>query len=109
MTRLRDRVVVLTPGESVEYDWHGNPIPGPATEVEESAAVQGVSATENTVAAQTVVSRYSLLLLPGTTATAASQIRWRGNLYDIDGDVLVCSDRHARPHHCEALMVRVTG
>lgn len=116
MPRLRDRVTIL-PAETAESeDSHGNPVVDwdAATPVENvPAAVSPVTrmsaSLEDTVGQDTVISRKLLVLYPDAALTFRDRVVWRGDPYEVDGDVEMHTDRSARPHHQEAFLRRVQG
>lgn len=108
--RLRDRVDALaatTPTEdergntTLTWDW--------ANARTEPASVGPLGSSEYTSGQQTVITRWRVILLPGTSCTATSRVRWRGDTYEVDGDVELHTDHRGRAHHCEALLKRVEG
>lgn len=108
--QFRDQVDVLNAAD-LPVDGHNNPVPDwdQVVGVREPAIVQPVSSTENITAEQVVISRWRAFLLPLTTATATSRLRWRGDVYEVDGDVQLFPDLRGRPHHREAFLRRVQG
>jgi hypothetical protein len=108
--KLRDRVSILSAGDLAE-DSHGNPVvdwENAAVKVE-PAEVVPVSSSENLSAQDTVTTRWRVFLLPMTAADSSSRILWRGLTYEVDGDVELHTDSRSRPHHREALLLRVSG
>lgn len=106
---LPDRVVVLN-APVIADDGHGNPVVDwdHAVEKTEPAVVQPLASSEYAISGDTIVSRYKLILHPKTAATALSRVRWRGNTYDIEGQVQLTSTVNGRPDHREAMMRALT-
>jgi hypothetical protein len=102
---LPDRIAVLN-APIIADDGHGNPVVDwdNAVEKTEPAGVQPLAAAEYSISGDTIVSRYKLILHPKTVATALSRIRWRGDVYDIEGQVQLTSSVTGRPDHREAMM-----
>lgn len=110
MIRLSDVAEIASaPGQG--DDEHGNPTPDWASAAwsREPALIQPVSSSENNAAQDTVISRWRIFLLPVTAATSLSRVRWRGDVYEVDGEVQVFPDLRAKPHHHEAFLRRVEG
>jgi head-tail adaptor len=106
---LRDWVTVLN--ATTTEDSFGNLIPnwGTATEAVEPAQVQPVTSDEVVVNEDTVEARWKVVLLPATVATALSRIEWRGNTFEVDGEVQPYTDNRGRIRHRSAYLKRVTG
>lgn len=105
---LRDWVTVQN--ATVTEDAYGNLIPnwGTAVETVEPAHVHPASSDETVVNENTVVTRWKVTLLPLTAATALSRVEWRGDLFEVDGDVMPAIDQRGRIHHCSAFLRMVT-
>lgn len=110
MIRLRDKVQVLNATGTTE-DSHGNPVPdwGNASELWEPADMQPASSDEDAVGGNVTVSRWTLKLLPQTTATDRSRVRWDGELYEVVAEVQLVKDHAKRPHHRVTTAEKVTG
>jgi hypothetical protein len=110
MLRLSDRVQIVSPGD-VGEDAHGNPtVDWDSEPVRVSPAlVTPVSSSENTIGQQTTITRWRLFLPAVVPVDARSRVRWRESTFEVDGDVELHTDTRGRPHHQEALMVRVTS
>lgn len=112
MARLRDRVTVLNAPVVVDpynpnsptsqRDWDA------ATARPEQATIRPLTSTETLLNADTIVSRWRILLPPDTTATGASRIKWRGLTFEIDGEVQPVPDHLARIRNHAAFLTRVT-
>lgn len=107
---LRDWVTVLN-ATTVTEDPFGNPIPdwGTATESVEPAYVKPVTSDEVVVNEDTVEARWQVVLLPGTVATALSRLVWRGDTFEVDGEVQPYMDGRGRIRHHAAYLKRVTS
>jgi hypothetical protein len=89
---------------------HGDPLPTDPDEVQVSGCyMQQASTVENTDGRNTVVSVWDLFLPPGVTVTALHRVRWRGDLYEVDGDPTPWDDGQSVAHHVEVRLRRVTG
>lgn len=113
--QFRDFVEIMSAADLAE-DSHGNPVADweNAQPVREPARVQpasgsGMASSENLSGQDTLTTRWRVFLLPMTVATFESRILWRGLTYEVDGDVELHTDSRSRPHHREALLVRVSG
>lgn len=106
---LRDWVTVLN--ASTTEDVYGNPTPdwGTAVESVEPAHVRPVTSDEVVVNEDTVEARWKAVLLPATVATAQSRIEWRGQTFEVDGEVQPFTDGRGRIRHKAAYLKRVTG
>ncbi len=115
MVPLNDQVTILQAETAVTEDSHGNPIVdwSAAVGVTVSAAVSPVTrmsaALEDTVGQDTVVSRMLLVVGSDVQATYQDRVVWRGDTYEVDGEVDLHTDRGGRPHHLEAFLRRVQG
>lgn len=108
--RLTDRVEILSAG-ALSEDAYGNPTfdwDNAAVKVE-PALVSPVSSSEDLSAQDTVTTRWRVFLLAFSVADAKARLRWRGSVYEVDGDVELHTDTRSRPHHKEALMVKVSS
>lgn len=108
--RLTDRIEVLSAG-ALSEDAYGNPtMDWDNAEVKvEPALVSPVSTSENLSAQDTVTTRWRAILLAFSVADARARIRWHGAVYEVDGDVELHTDTRSRPHHKEALLVKVSS
>src|SRR5215207_6865947 len=104
---LRDWVTVRNAAVAPD-PW--NPIVnwGTATEAVEPAQVRPATSDETVVNEDTVVDRWRIILLPGTVATYQSRIVWRGETFEVDGEVQPATDDRGRIRHYRALIKRVT-
>lgn len=100
MIRLRDSIVVLNtvPGALDERGSYDDEV---VTEVVEKARIQPRFTDEYTVAGQSTDTRYLVTLTPDTSVTSTSKIRWHGETYEVDGEVLVVTTYQGRLHHRE--------
>lgn len=105
---LRDWVTVLN--ATATEDAYGNLILnwGAAVETVEPAHVHPASSDETVVNEDTVVTRWKVTLSPVTVATALSRVEWRGDTFEIDGDVMPAIDSRGRIRHCSAFLRMVT-
>jgi hypothetical protein len=112
MPRLRDKVMILNapsildpfnPGTVTTRDWDN------AVETPERAEMRPSSSDETLVNEDTVTSFWRVLLSPNTVATYASRVRWRGLLFEVDGEVQPVPDHMHRIRNCTAMLKRVTG
>lgn len=112
--RLDDQVTVVSAPVTAD-DGHGNPVVdwGAATETVVAAAVtpdsRDRSNAEDITGQDTVISRMRLFLPAAAVMTFLDRVVWRGDIFEVDGDVELHTDRRARPHHREALLRRVQG
>jgi hypothetical protein len=108
--RLHDRVSLMS-AEDLSEDSHGNVTPDweNAPTIISPAAVVPLSTSENLVGGNQVTTRWRLFLPAAVSVAARSRVLWRGDTYEVDGDVELHTDSRSRPHHLEALLVRVTG
>lgn len=91
-------------------DRHGDPLPGDPAEVQVSGcSMQPAASVESLDGGDTVSSAWDLFLPPGVIITALHRVRWRGDLYEVDGEPRPWDDERGRPHHIEAQVRRVTG
>lgn len=89
---------------------HGDPLPGDPAEVQVPGCyVQQSGSTEDTAARDTRVTGLDLFLPPGVQVTARHRVRWRGALYDVDGEPDRVDDVSGAEHHVEVRLRRVTG
>lgn len=94
----------------IGQDAHGDPLPGDPTEDEVSGcSVQPSSSVELTDGRDTVVSLWDAFLPAGTDVRATDQVRWNGQLYEVDGDPAPWDDDLGRAHHIEVRLRHVTG
>ena len=106
--RYFDTVTILTPGSKTDrynntvVDWTT------ATSADSSAWVGPTSTNENLATGDKLVLNLSCHLPPDVTVTAACRIEWRGDTYEIDGDLLPYSRRGVL-HHYECALKRVRG
>ena len=108
--RLADTVAVIIATEG-DTDSHGNPVVdwANATETLCPALVAPQNSSEALVGQNTVTTRYRVFLPALGLATEKSRIRWRGQLFDVDGDVELHTDLRGKAHHRELLMVAHRG
>lgn len=106
---LRDRVQITGPNTEVTYDERGNEVPGGGEPLWEPAQVTPVSSAEQIVGRDRVTSLMHIILLPGTSATQESTITWRGDAYQVEGEVERNPDARGRIHHCSAYLTRAEG
>lgn len=103
-----DTVTILTASTTtdryndVTTDWTS------PTETDTPAWVGGQSATERTADGDTATLVLACHLPADVTVTAQSRIRWRDEVYEIDGDPLPMSRRGVL-HHYEMTLKRVEG
>lgn len=94
----------------VGYDQHGDPLPGDPTETTVTgSSMQPAGSAEDTDGRDTVNSRWTWFAPPGTDLRATDRVRWRGHMYEVDGDPQPWDDDRGRPHHLEVQLRRVTG
>lgn len=102
--RFPDVVELLAATEQVDAD--GTPVKVPAgTGPESPAVVQVLGSTEDTAAGQRIVLQLLLMLPPEANIDGFGAVRWRGDLYEVDGDVLPIG--FGSVHHYEATLRRV--
>lgn len=102
-TRLRGVVVAGTQGRPDRLDWTS---PG---ELDLPCAFDPGGTTEDISSEQTIVTSPSVMFPPNSDITAIDRFRYDGLVYEIDGDVARRKNLHARPHHDEARLKRVSG
>jgi len=108
MPRLGGHTVTVV--RPVGKDRHGDSLPGDPSETTVSgASVQPASTQEELDSRDTVIAQWVCFMPPGTDITATDQVRFRGDLYDVDGDPQPWDDELGRPHHIEVQLRRVTG
>lgn len=109
--RLPDWIDVTTGAPEVTYDERGNETTdwGSVQPRREPALVIPVSSTEQIVGRDRVEAIYQVTLLPMTTVTPESRVTWRGNPYEVRGDVQPHVDYRGRTVHCSAVLVRTVG
>lgn len=91
-------------------DAHGDPLPGDPDEiVVKGTSMQPASSVETIDGGDQVVSLWDWFVPPGTDVQATDQVRFRGDVYDVDGDPQPLDDERGRPHHVEVRLRRVTG
>lgn len=89
---------------------HGDPLPVDPDEVTVTGCyMQQAATSEATDGRDTVVTTWDLFLPPGVTVTALHRVRWRGELYDVDGDPTPWDDGQGSAHHIEVRLRHVTG
>jgi hypothetical protein len=74
----------------VEHDAHGDPVPGTGAErVVDGAVVYPRTSSESADRSGTVEGQYvALLPILETEVAETMKLRWRGRVYDIDGDAM---------------------
>lgn len=104
---LRDRVTrlraVLTSDDygNQARDW------ATASAVDYPAEVGPTSTTEDVDDQQRTTTRWRAILPPLADVEATDRIRWDGQDFEVDGEV-ECWKRRGRPHHVEAVLLKVT-
>lgn len=107
--RLNDRIEWMLP-ENAGEDSHGNStFDWDNAAIVEPAFLGGLVTDENLQARDTVTTTRLAILLPGTVGRSDARARWRGQVYEVRGDVIPITDIRSRVHHCEATLKRVTG
>ena len=108
MPRLGNHTAHIIRGRG--RDAHGDPLPGDPEEIEvRGTSMQPGATTEDTDGRDTVASTWFWFVPPGTDIRATDQVRWRGALFDVDGDPQPWDDERGRPHHIEVQLRKVTG
>lgn len=108
MGRLGRHTAMILRGRGT--DAHGDPLPGDPDEFEVTGtSMQPASSTEVIDAGDQVISLWDWFVPPNTDVRATDQVRFRGDLYDVDGDPQPLDDERGRPHHLEVRLRRVTG
>lgn len=108
---LRDQVIRLRAAASPN-DGYGNSKAdwNSASSITYPAAVQPMtlrSSNENVVDQSRTVTRWQMFLPPSADVIATDRIEWNGQIFEVDGDIEVWK-RRGRPHHIEAVLVKVT-
>ncbi len=85
-------------------------MPGAPGETEVTGtSAQPAASEEATGGRDTVLREWDWFVPPGTDIRATDQVRFRGELYDVDGDPQPWDDDRGRPAHIEVRLRRVTG
>lgn len=94
LDRLPDEVVVLEPTVDVDpYDKQTRvDFNNPTSATPWPADMQPATSTELTDNRQTVISRWYLMLTSQAVIEPAWRVRWRGDDFDVDGDIEVWWD-----------------
>lgn len=94
--RPRTTVTLLEPATTTDPytgearpNWTATPTEHPDT----PAAIEPLSSTEATLTAETVISRWVLYLPAETTIEPSWRVRWRGDDFDVDGEIQVWEGR----------------
>jgi hypothetical protein len=91
-------------------DRFGDPA-GAAVETEVSGCYvqpRGIS-TEDTDQRTTVISGLLAFVPPGADIRPADRVRWRGDIYQVEGDPADWAPPGGPAHHLELILRRVTG
>ncbi len=102
MSKFRDTVtllrapIVTNPYGNSGRDW------SVATERTVAANVQGPSGGEDLAEGNRVTSRWRLFLPATADLAPTDRVRWKGEVYDVDGEVFARRGRHVK-----ALLARV--
>lgn len=108
ITRLGGHTVTILRPRGT--DPFGDPLPGdPDASDVQGAFMQPVQASEQTDDRDTVTEAWSCFLPPGTDVQATDQIRFRGQVYELDGAPQPFDDMRGVTHHLEVKLRRVTG
>ncbi|MFF4547261.1 hypothetical protein ACFY1J_24045 [Streptomyces sp. NPDC001406] len=108
MGRLGRHTATILRGRGT--DGFGDPLAGDPDEFEVTGtSMQPASSIETLDGGDQVVSLWDWFVPPGTDVRATDQVRWRGAVYDVDGDPPPIDDERGRPHHIEVRLRRVTG
>lgn len=92
------------------WDRHGDPLTGDPDETEVTGcSVQPASTTEDLDGRDTVAGLWDLFTPAGVDIRATDRIRWRGELYEVDGAPQQWDDERGSGHHLEVRLRRVTG
>ncbi|MEE2041973.1 hypothetical protein Q7689_00795 [Nocardiopsis tropica] len=101
---------VLTVVRGPGTDRHGDPLPGIPTETPISGwDIQPGATTEDTDSGNTVTAEWIAIGPPAADITATDQVRWRGDLYQVEGAPGRWPDERGRPHHTEVELSRIRG
>lgn len=108
MRRLGNHTATVVRG--LGTDAHGDPLPGDPEEFEISRTFLQPGATvENTDSRDTVVDQWDWFVPSGADIRPTDRVRFRGDLYEVDGSPQPFDDERGRPHHIEVQLRRVTG
>ncbi|RDG37960.1 hypothetical protein [Streptomyces corynorhini] len=99
-------ITILRPPPADQF---GDPTGPPAEREVSGAFMQPVTTTERLDGRDTVVSGWQVFLPPSTDIRATDQVRWRDDLYEVDGDPQPQDDLAGRTRHLEVRLRRVTG
>lgn len=105
-------VTVIRPPQR---DKRGDPVPGTGTETDlDGCSVQprggaAPTSSEATDLRDTVTTGLVVYVPPGADIKATDQVRWKGTVYQVDGDPAVWEDLDAVPDHSEVFLKRVEG
>ncbi|MEV2277868.1 hypothetical protein AB0I72_20010 [Nocardiopsis sp. NPDC049922] len=99
--------VVRGPGT----DRHGDPLPGDPAETDSHGWDVQPAATSEDVddGGDTVQEEWTAIGPPGADITATDRVRWRGDLYQVQGQPQRWPDHRGRAHHTEVTLRRVRG
>lgn len=98
--------IVRPPGK----DAFGDPLPGDGDETEVTGtSMQPAATTERLDDRDTVTADWAWFVPPGTDIRPTDHVRFRGLLYEVDGEPQPWDDEAGRPHHIEVQLRRVTG
>lgn len=89
---------------------NGDPVPGTGSETDvDGCSIQPRTSDELTGQRNTVITGLIAYIPAGADIRPTDRIRWRGDLYAVDGDPTVWDDLAGTQDHVEVLLRRVTG
>lgn len=85
-------------------------VTGTVTEIPvEGCSVQPRGSSENTDLRNTVISGYTVWAPAGSDVRSTDRLRWRGQMYAVEGDAGLWTDDAGAEHHIQFAIQRVTG
>jgi hypothetical protein len=101
---------VLTVVRGPGTDRHGDPLPGDPAEIDSRGwDVQPAATSEDTDGGNTITTEWTAIGPPNADILETDQVRWRGDLYQVEGKPARWPDERGRPHHTEVELKRVRG
>jgi head-tail adaptor len=105
---LRDTVDIGRAGTGTT-DRYGNPVPGADTYTTVPASVVPVQSLEDEQDRDTRLSDFLVILPSGTDVTALDRIRWRGEVFDVQGRPRLVINGRGEDDHIEVTVRREEG
>lgn len=106
--RLGNHTVEVT--EPPARDAHGDPLPGTgSTFAVEGCNLQQYDTVEVVQGRNTVTTRTTVAMPPGTPITSTCTVAFRGVVYAVEGRPNHADDLNGTPHHIEVGLTEVRG